>query len=227
MKIQRLLLPKQEKEILKICDDLNTYWKTNNNFEVAVVRYFQDLTFKYNLGLVQDEIFEIVNKILFKLFNDFNISYGNAMYIFAQFIIYYIFKDVTPRHVRVDFYEIFNIAKDIENYLIPPETRLGGFKVVLDSHLKRKVEEFWYLGGAHKELFAYCSDNECPCSQTKIPRNEGYIYVIDHGNGKVTANLTCEQGAKLRNLNLKIASNDAKRWWITGMVPFRTTPKQN
>jgi len=88
-------------------------------------------------------------------------------------------------------------------------------------------EKYWFLGGAYKEFFAYCSDNYCPCSQTKIPRNEGFIYVVDHGNGNVTANLTCEQGARLRNLNLRIANNDAKRWWVTGMVPFRPTPKDD
>lgn len=88
-----------------------------------------------------------------------------------------------------------------------------------------QYEKYWFLGGAYKELYAYCSDNSCPCLQTIIPRNKGYIYVVDHGNGKVSANLTCEQGARLRNLNLRIASNDAKRWWVTGWVPFRPTPK--
>jgi hypothetical protein len=36
--------------------------------------------------------------------------------------------------------------------------------------------------------------------------------------------LVCEQGAKLRKLNLKIAALDAKLWWKTGLVPFRATP---
>lgn len=36
--------------------------------------------------------------------------------------------------------------------------------------------------------------------------------------------LVCEQGARLRNLDLAVAHEDAKRWWDTGRVPLRTTP---
>jgi hypothetical protein len=36
--------------------------------------------------------------------------------------------------------------------------------------------------------------------------------------------LVCEQGAKLRNLDLEVAAADAKYWWETGKVPLRTTP---
>ena len=39
--------------------------------------------------------------------------------------------------------------------------------------------------------------------------------------------LVCEQGAKLRNLNLKIAAEDAKKWWGNGLVPLRPTPTKN
>jgi hypothetical protein len=36
--------------------------------------------------------------------------------------------------------------------------------------------------------------------------------------------LVCEEGAKLRNLDLKIAAADARHWWETGQVPLRATP---
>ncbi len=35
--------------------------------------------------------------------------------------------------------------------------------------------------------------------------------------------LMCEQGARLRNLDLDIASADATYWWETGLVPLRAT----
>lgn len=35
--------------------------------------------------------------------------------------------------------------------------------------------------------------------------------------------LVCEQGAKLRNLDLEVAAADAKHWWATGEVPLRAT----
>jgi hypothetical protein len=36
--------------------------------------------------------------------------------------------------------------------------------------------------------------------------------------------LVCEQGAKLRNLDLDVAAEDARHWWETGEVPLRATP---
>jgi len=36
--------------------------------------------------------------------------------------------------------------------------------------------------------------------------------------------LVCEKGARLRNLDLKVAAADAKYWWETGKVPLRVTP---
>ncbi|MFC1900857.1 HEAT repeat domain-containing protein [Chloroflexota bacterium] len=36
--------------------------------------------------------------------------------------------------------------------------------------------------------------------------------------------VVCEQGARLRNLDLKIAGADAKYWWETSKVPLRVTP---
>jgi hypothetical protein len=56
MKLHRLLLPKQEREILKICDDLNTYWRTNDNLQVGLIRYFEDANYYFKLGLSSDDI---------------------------------------------------------------------------------------------------------------------------------------------------------------------------
>src|SRR5262245_18558264 len=36
--------------------------------------------------------------------------------------------------------------------------------------------------------------------------------------------LVCEEGARLRGLDLEIASADARHWWATGKVPLRPTP---
>ena len=36
--------------------------------------------------------------------------------------------------------------------------------------------------------------------------------------------LVCEEGARLRGLDLEVAAADAKHWWETGMVPLRETP---
>ena len=36
--------------------------------------------------------------------------------------------------------------------------------------------------------------------------------------------LVCEEGAKLRKLDMRVANIDAVRWWETGKVPLRPTP---
>jgi hypothetical protein len=36
--------------------------------------------------------------------------------------------------------------------------------------------------------------------------------------------LICEQGARLRGLDLEVAAADARYWWETGLVPLRPTP---
>ncbi|MEW6083077.1 MAG: hypothetical protein AB1607_00630 [Chloroflexota bacterium] len=115
--------------------------------------------------------------------------------------------------------------------------------------------DYFEVPNTGSDDFAFCSDNECPCTGTKIPRGKGYMYVskaaVDFrkdarsisevevllgampkmlqdalfaDKNNVTATLMCEQGAKKRNLDLKIASDDAKHWWETGLVPLRATP---
>lgn len=39
--------------------------------------------------------------------------------------------------------------------------------------------------------------------------------------------LVCEQGARKRDLDLAVAAEDAKRWWESGKVPLRPTPKKS
>ncbi len=103
---------------------------------------------------------------------------------------------------------------------------------------------------------AVCSDWECPCPETAIPRGEGYLYVspevvefrrdartaselekkVDRmrerlggfvviGPGVAAPIIVCEQGARLRHLDLGAARQDMEHWWNTGMVPLRPTPQ--
>lgn len=85
--------------------------------------------------------------------------------------------------------------------------------------------EMFFLGGRYNQSFCVCSDNNCPCPQVTIRRGEGYIFVEDLGDGQFYANITCEEGARLRQLDLEVAHQDAVRWWRDGMVPKRETPK--
>jgi hypothetical protein len=87
---------------------------------------------------------------------------------------------------------------------------------------------------------AVCSDRACPCPETPIPDGTGYLYISDAAVERMTALkegrggdtfgaglmpvLVCEQGARLRGLDLRVAAEDASRWWECGRVPLRPSP---
>ncbi len=97
------------------------------------------------------------------------------------------------------------------------------------------------------------NDCPCGFPGATIPRGSGYMYISEavvdfrrdaltvreaeqkaarmqrtmnvvFGQDVVTPTLMCEQGAKKRGLDLKVAAADAKHWWATGLAPLRATP---
>lgn len=50
---------------------------------------------------------------------------------------------------------------------------------------------------------------------------------LTFGSYRIGPILVCEKGAKLRNMDLKIAADDAKIWWETGKVRLRATPHKD
>jgi hypothetical protein len=67
------------------------------------------------------------------------------------------------------------------------------------------------------------TDKELDAKVERMTKQTGQ-YVI-FGNGVAAPVLVCEVGAKKRQLDLRIAAQDAKHWWATGQVPFRPTPR--
>jgi len=88
-----------------------------------------------------------------------------------------------------------------------------------------ELGKFYYTAGSHKTELGYCSDNRCPCSQDVIPNGRGYWYVVENSDKSYSFNLTCEKGARLRNLDLQVARKDARIWWAFGLTPLRKTPE--
>ncbi len=95
--------------------------------------------------------------------------------------------------------------------------------------------------------YGLCSDRNCPCPETRIEPGNGYIYTSEkaaryrksfrtliHARDNLyqfdgiprecTAILVCEKGARLRKLDLAVASEDAKMAWAENRVPCRPTP---
>ncbi len=120
-----------------------------------------------------------------------------------------------------------------------------------------KKQNMKYFESPEPDGDGQCSDNNCPCGTTYLSYGKGYMYVskeavefrkdarsvneaykkmenmpmdgslIAMDKEKIDGILMCEQGARLRKLDLDIASNDAKYWWKTGLVPLRPTPIKN
>lgn len=86
----------------------------------------------------------------------------------------------------------------------------------------------------------YCSDPQCPCPETEIPRGSGWLFISNdavtflkaakkdpsllNSPGNPVPILICKKAATLRSLDLVVSAADAKRWWETGKVPLRATP---
>lgn len=109
-----------------------------------------------------------------------------------------------------------------------------------DEEISENVMFYEYNKAAIPKDTGYCSDRECPCPETPIPRGSGYLYISQEAVNSMRAKmqgkvgdaggcpmpvLTCQQGAELHGINMEVAAADAKRWWETGKVPLRPTPK--
>jgi hypothetical protein len=105
-----------------------------------------------------------------------------------------------------------------------------------------KIEYYQYSMNAIPKESGRCSDRQCPCPETVIPKGTGYLYIgpeavgfmrvqmENRGGGSIPVIgsmpvLVCEQGAKLRGIDLDVAAEDAQLWWEKGQVPLRPTPK--
>jgi hypothetical protein len=58
--------------------------------------------------------------------------------------------------------------------------------------------------------------------EAKSLGTHGYIRIAAPGTSNPI--LMCEQGARLRGIDLEVAATDAKYWWETGLAPLRATP---
>ena len=90
---------------------------------------------------------------------------------------------------------------------------------------------YTHIGGVYNHQQAYCSDNSCPCPNTILPKGEGYVIVekieLDWKPVYYRGIVACELGARQRGVDLKTAHQDAIRWWKTGDIPNRETPRNS
>ena len=74
---------------------------------------------------------------------------------------------------------------------------------------------FDYPNQSYDKTKALCLDNNCPCPETEYKQGTGYLYVPDQGYPI----FVCEEGAKLRGIDLTDAAIYAKLWWAAEIAP--------
>jgi ankyrin repeat protein len=65
------------------------------------------------------------------------------------------------------------------------------------------------------------SEREAEEKVSRMQRTDAMVFL---GQDVAVSTLMCEQGARKRGLDLKVAAADARHWWETGSVPLRATP---
>ena len=118
----KILLPKHANEINVITSDLADYWQRTNDFSLACTRYLQDLNSKFELGLDDIEINEIVTTIITKCYVTFDLRNPNTMRLYGEFIYYGIFGGKLPSYVRNKRVTIRMYLDDFEDYVIENPT---------------------------------------------------------------------------------------------------------
>lgn len=94
----------------------------------------------------------------------------------------------------------------------------------------------FYFEVSRQAIKNYCMEDECPCNRCQLPDDQGYLYCKQYVISCRIHNRTndrdalgvpkriCEIAAKKHKLNLDIAREDLKQWWLSGCVPLRETP---
>jgi hypothetical protein len=113
-----IFLSKKEKHVIDIYNSISNYWKNSNDFVVAHIRYLQDLNFKYKLNLSNEIVFDLPILLLTPLIER-GLSQNNSMFIFSQFIGFFIFKNDKAKISRYSDEIIFEIVTRINKILIP------------------------------------------------------------------------------------------------------------
>jgi hypothetical protein len=130
--LMRMFLPKDEKAVMDIFDDLDQSWKNTNDFLAAHAHYLKGLDDRHNLNLGEEKVMAICHGFATSMLSR-GLSQSNAMYNFAQFVYYVIFGWNKPNAIRQDDEQIFDVIENIDRFLKKAETDMGGYKLVLDK----------------------------------------------------------------------------------------------
>ena len=118
-----IFLSKEEKKVVDVYNNIRNYWKNTNDFVVAHIRYLQDLNYRYKLDFYQDVIEGLPYVLLTPLISK-GFSQSNSMFIFSQFVVFYILRNDNPSMYRLSDENLSGIAENIEKFLIPYNSKV-------------------------------------------------------------------------------------------------------
>ena len=111
--------------------------KNTNDLIVAHIRCLQDLDrkYKFKLGLYSDAMEYLPTTIVTTLLSK-NLSQHNTMFIFSQFVVFYILKNMEPKRQVFGNDHFMGMADNIEKFLIPYNSKgTPKFKFQIDNIL--------------------------------------------------------------------------------------------
>jgi len=133
--LNELFPSKEEKQVIAIYDCIDSYWKNTNNFLIAHVRYLQDLNFKFKLGF-SDSIFSDLPTLILTPQIAQGISQHNAMFVFSQFVSFYIIRNNNPCIYRYSDENLLKIAENLTLFTTQLNSaRFPDFIVQLDNSI--------------------------------------------------------------------------------------------
>lgn len=118
-----IFLSKDEKTVIDIVREVDNYWRNTNDFLVAHQRYIQDLEFKFRLNLSEDLLIMIPGMITAIGFSK-QLSQKNTIYIFSQFICYFMFGWQKPNRIRHTNEYILSSLERISEYIVRNSSKI-------------------------------------------------------------------------------------------------------
>lgn len=118
-----IFLTKQDKQVVDVYNSIRLYWKNTNDFVVAHIRYMQDLNHKYKLGFKEKVITDLPYIIITPLLQG-GFSQINTMFIFSQYVVFYILRHDNPKIYRYSDENLISIAENLGKVLIPYNSKV-------------------------------------------------------------------------------------------------------
>jgi len=129
-----IFLTKDEKKVVDYYNEINRNWKKTDSFIMAFEKLLQDMRYKQGLKISNDMLNELPNLMLVKLFER-GLNNKEIIYIFSQFMVFYLIGNGVEGFTRLPDKDIMLIAKNIDKYLIPYESRVT-------PEIKRQIEKY-------------------------------------------------------------------------------------